>query len=211
MLTLRVPMPESELAAELDGVIRSKQERVNQFEPTFGQRIVKLVLSPEYAVWHTPEDVRTHASITGVRPAKSKGYYRSEVISDSRTIYMTSRQAERAWEVLEEAQLVGVLAAARMRHYRKVDALEQCLMTALGVDARYETSGGLHVHDIAETIVESLDNMADRDTREPRFSHAAYRHTLTMDLTAADVPAEICEIVGELMDMLIAFHVDFRK
>ena len=210
MLTLKVPMTEAELAAELDGVIRSKQERVNQFEPTFGQRIVKLVLSPEYAVWRTPEDVRTHASINGVRPARSNGEYRSEVIAGERTIYMTSRQAERAWEVLEEAQLVGVIAAGRMRHYRKVDALVDHL-GALGVDARYETADGLHVSDIAETIVRSLESMADRDTRAPQLPPKAYQHSLTVDLKTAGVPAEIRELISGLMDVLIAFHVDFRK
>lgn len=190
MLTLDPGITEQELAAELDGAIQSRAERVNSAEPTFGQRIVSLVLSPNYEAWMTADKMRWHASITGVR-GRRKGYYRSQEVADSKIIHMTEKQSEKAWQILKREGLVGQKAKERLLRARKVDAL--------------------HVHledwDLAELIVDSLAETAQK--MNGGGVPAAYLHCVKMEMKIKGYADETIQQVKELLELLAAFNADF--
>lgn len=192
MLTLDPGVTEQELAAELDGVIKSRAERVNSDEPTFGQRIVNLVLSPNYEAWMEADKMRWTASITGVR-GRQKGYYRSQEVAGEKVIHMTENQSEKAWQILEREGLVGLKAQERILRARKVDAL--------------------HVHledwDLAELIVDSLEETAQK--MNGGGVPAAYLHCVKMQMKYAHhYCEETIQQVNELLELLVAFNADFR-
>lgn len=193
MLTLNPSLTEQELAAELDDVIQSKAQRINAHEPTFGERIVNLVLAPNYEAWVEADKMRWAASITGVRSARSNGYYRSEVIAGERIIHMTERQSLRAWQILEREELVGQKAQARIRRYRKIDALEKILDDV----------------SVAELVVDSLAETAQQDNGI-RLSAAAYLHHVKMEMKIAGIPDGTRQRVVDLLALCDTFNADFR-
>ena len=209
MLTLPVEITQSELTAKLDKAIASKARRVNRWEPTFGQRIASAVLSPNYQGWQDMKPLQS-ISTTGVRSARANGYYRSEVINGERQIYMTDRQARRAWDVLARYEMVGDAAVARIQRYRKQDALVMQLDTYID-DIHVNTT------EIAELILTAMEACAAGDVRRdyplpassylPNIRLALESHTFA----STAMQTEIIDHVMSLMELLVAFHADFAK
>lgn len=204
MLTLPVDITQIELTCKLDRAINSKATLINRWEPTFGQRIANAVLSPNYKGWRDMTTLRT-ISTTGVRSARSTGYYRSEVIADERQIYMTERQCQRAWDVLESIEMVGETACQRIQRYRKLDTLTELLQT-------FYDDVTVNCVEIAEIIISDIEaSAAGNVRRDVPLGYAAYQHGVKAALRAADVPEETIEFVESIMELLVAFHADFAK